>query len=94
MHLHWIDIAIVLVYIGGVILVGVLSRTAIRGISDFLVAGRTLNVQMGVATYVATGLGLVTFSRDATPGTPTYGTAAGAASQHHRVFKALGFKAH
>lgn len=60
MHLHWIDIAIVLAYIGGTILIGLLSRTAIKGISDFLVAGRTLNVQMGVATYVATGLGLVT----------------------------------
>ena len=60
MHLHWIDIAIVLVYIGGTIFIGLLSRTAIKSVADFLVAGRTLNVQMGVATYVATGLGLVT----------------------------------
>ncbi|MFH1569678.1 MAG: sodium:solute symporter family protein [Gemmatimonadota bacterium] len=60
MHLHWIDITIVLVYVGGTILVGVLSRGAIKGISDFLVAGRSLNIYMAVATYVATGLGLVT----------------------------------
>jgi len=60
MHLHWIDLVIVLVYLGGTILIGLLARTSIKSVADFLVAGRTLNVQIGVATYVATGLGLVT----------------------------------
>ena len=60
MHLSWIDYAIVLVYLGVTILVGLLSRTTIKGIADFLVAGRALKTHMAVATIVSTGLGLVT----------------------------------
>ena len=60
MHLSWIDYAIVLVYVGGTIVAGTLARGAIKGISDFLVAGRSLKTHMAVATMVSTGLGLVT----------------------------------
>ena len=59
-QLSWIDLTIVMVYVGATILVGTLARTAIKGISDFLVAGRTLKTHMAVATMVSTGLGLVT----------------------------------
>ena len=57
MHLSWIDYAIVLVYVGGTIIAGTLARGAIKGISDFLVAGRGLKTHMAVATMVSTGLG-------------------------------------
>ncbi|MEE2658752.1 MAG: sodium:solute symporter family protein [Candidatus Latescibacterota bacterium] len=60
MQLHWFDLLIVLVYVGGTILAGTVARSAIRGISDFLVAGRTLKTHLAVATMVSTGLGLVT----------------------------------
>ena len=60
MNLSWIDYAIVFVYVGGTIVVGTLARGAIKGISDFLVAGRGLKTHMAVATMVSTGLGLVT----------------------------------
>ncbi|MBT3342314.1 MAG: sodium:solute symporter family protein [Gemmatimonadetes bacterium] len=60
MHLHWIDLLIVLVYVGGTIAAGILARSSIKGISDFLVAGRALKTHMAVATMVSTGLGLVT----------------------------------
>ena len=60
MHLSWIDYAIVFVYVGGTIVAGTLARGAIKGISDFLVAGRGLKTHMAVATMVSTGLGLVT----------------------------------
>ena len=60
MHLHWFDFLIVLVYVGGTITAGLLARSAIRGISDFLVAGRSLTTHTAVATMVSTGLGLVT----------------------------------
>ena len=50
MHLSWIDYAIVLVYVGGTIVAGTLARGAIKGISDFLVAGRGLKTHMaGIA---------------------------------------------
>ena len=60
MNIHWIDIAIVALYVGATILAGTLARSAIKGISDFLVAGRQLKTNMAVATMVSTGLGLVT----------------------------------
>ena len=58
MHLSWIDIGIVLVYVGGTILAGTIARSAIKNISDFLVAGRSLKTHMAGATIVSTGLGL------------------------------------
>ena len=62
MHLSWIDYAIVFVYIGGTIVAGTLARGAIKGISDFLVAGRGLKTHMAVATMVSTGLGPVSYT--------------------------------
>lgn len=59
MHLSWIDYTIVLVYVGGTIAAGTLARGAIKGISDFLVAGRSLKTHMAVAAMVPTGLGVV-----------------------------------
>ena len=53
MHLHWFDFLIVLVYVGGTITAGLLARSAIRGISDFLVAGRSLKTHTAVATMVS-----------------------------------------
>jgi SSS family solute:Na+ symporter len=60
MHLHPIDLIIVAVYVGGTIFAGLLARTAIHGISDFLVAGRSLKTHMAAATMISTNLGLVT----------------------------------
>ena len=60
MNLHPIDMTIVLFYVAGTIVAGVLARGAIKGISDFLVAGRSLKTHMAIATMVSTGLGLVT----------------------------------
>ena len=60
MHLSWIDLSIVALYVGGTIIAGFLARHAIRGISDFLVAGRALRTHMATASMVSTGLGLVT----------------------------------
>ena len=68
MHLHPIDLLIVLVYVGGTIVAGLLARSAIHGISDFLVAGRALKTHMAVATMVSTGLGLVTVMYSAQKG--------------------------
>ncbi len=60
MHLAWIDLLIVLAYVGATILAGAIARSSIKDISDFLVAGRTLKTHLSVATLVSTELGLVT----------------------------------
>ncbi len=60
MRLSWIDLTIVVGYVAATILAGVLARRSIRGIADFLVAGRSLGTHMGAASMISTGLGLVT----------------------------------
>ncbi|MEO8167149.1 MAG: sodium:solute symporter family protein [bacterium] len=60
MRFTWIDWALVLMYIAAVIGAGLKTRRKVIGISDFLVAGRQIRYHLGVATLVATELGLVT----------------------------------
>lgn len=55
MHLSWIDIAIVLVYVGGTILAGTVARGAIRNISEYMYITGTIYLAGAVGT-VALGL--------------------------------------
>ena len=55
-----IDWAIVAVYLGGSILIGLWANRYVGGLSDFLVAGRTLRIRLALATMTGTELGLVT----------------------------------
>ncbi len=60
MRLTWLDWSLVLLYILAVVGAGLISRRRVKSISDFLVAGRQIRYHLGVATLVATELGLVT----------------------------------
>ena len=55
-----IDWAIVAVYLVGSILVGLWANRYVGGLSDYLVAGRTLRIRLALATMTGTELGLVT----------------------------------
>jgi len=55
-----IDSTIVAVYLASTVVIGLFTRRYIRGIADYLVAGRGLGTYVAVATMVSTGLGLVT----------------------------------
>ena len=55
-----VDSSIVLVYLLITVVIGIVTRRYIRGIADYLVAGRGLGTYVAVATMVSTGLGLVT----------------------------------
>jgi len=55
-----IDGLIVLAYVAAAVWAGMSVRRRVRTIADFLVAGRRLRYHLGVATLVATELGLVT----------------------------------
>ena len=55
-----IDWAIVAVYLGGSLLIGVWANRYVGGLSDYLVAGRTLRIRLALATMTGTELGLVT----------------------------------
>lgn len=56
--LDWI---IVLVYLGASITAGLIGRKWVAGVADFLVAGRSLGLHIGIATLAATEIGTVTF---------------------------------
>jgi SSS family solute:Na+ symporter len=62
------DWAIVTCYLLGTIVVGLYANRFIRGLDDFLVAGRTLRVPIAIATMTGTELGLVTVMYSAEEG--------------------------
>jgi solute:Na+ symporter, SSS family len=60
MNLAPIDWIIILVYLIGCMAAGIYMRRYIRGVDDFAVAGRTMDLNLGIASLAATELGLVT----------------------------------
>lgn len=60
MSLTPIDWIIILIYLGGCMAAGLWMRRYVRGVQDFAVAGREMDVNLGIASLAATELGLVT----------------------------------
>jgi SSS family solute:Na+ symporter len=56
-----IDWVIVVAYLAGSLLIGVLAKRFVGNLSDFLVAGRELGLHVGIATLAATEIGTITF---------------------------------
>lgn len=61
----FIDGAIVLIYLTGTVTVGLWARKYVRNVTDFLVAGRSVNVYLGIASLAATEFGIATFMANA-----------------------------
>jgi SSS family solute:Na+ symporter len=60
MHLSTIDWLIIAVYLIGCMAAGIWMRRFVRGVEDFAVAGRAMDLNLGIASLAATELGLVT----------------------------------
>src|SRR6185295_10160253 len=60
MHLAVIDWLIIIVYLVGCMGAGIWMRRYVRGVEDFAVAGRAMDLNLGIASLAATELGLVT----------------------------------
>lgn len=60
MGFTWIDGLIIILYLSSTIVIGLVARRYISNISDFLVAGRGMNIYLGIAALSASELGLVT----------------------------------
>src|SRR5678815_1215656 len=58
--LHAVDIVIVVVYLVGCMVAGIWMRRYISHVDDFTVAGREVDVYLGIASLAATEMGLVT----------------------------------
>ena len=68
MNLHLLDWIIILLYLGICMAAGLWMRRYVRGVSEFAVAGREMNVNLGIASLAATELGLVTIMYTAEQG--------------------------
>jgi len=55
-----LDWAIVVVYLVAAVVIGLLANRFIHNVSDYMVGGRGSGAALNVATYIGTGLGLVT----------------------------------
>lgn len=60
MNLTLIDWLIIIGYLAGCMAAGLWMRRYVRGVEDFAVAGREMDVNLGIASLAATELGLVT----------------------------------
>src|SRR6266699_1934926 len=60
MHLAPIDWIIIAVYLAGCMAAGIWMRRFVRGVEDFAIAGRAMDLNLGIASLAATELGLVT----------------------------------
>jgi len=60
MTLTLIDWIIIIVYLAGCMVAGLAMRRYVPGVEDFAVAGREMNVNLGIASLAATEMGLVT----------------------------------
>lgn len=56
----WLDGGIVGIYLLATMVAGVMVRRYVGGVEDFLVAGREMNVYLGIASLAATEFGIVT----------------------------------
>jgi SSS family solute:Na+ symporter len=60
MTLTALDWLIIIAYLAGCMVAGIWMRRYVRGLEHFAVAGREMNVNLGIASLAATELGLVT----------------------------------
>lgn len=60
MTLTLLDWSIIGIYLAGCMAAGLAMRRYVRGVEEFAVAGREMNVNLGIASLAATELGLVT----------------------------------
>jgi len=59
-HFSWVDGSIVGVYLIATMVVGVMMRKYVGKVEHFLLAGREMNLHLGIASLVATEFGVVT----------------------------------
>ena len=55
----WFDWGIVAFYLVGVVIVGIVVNRYIHNVADYMVAGRRTGISLNVASYIGTGLGLI-----------------------------------
>lgn len=60
-----VDGSIILIYLIGTLAAGLWARKYVKTVSDYLVAGRSVNLYLGIASLAATEFGIATFMANA-----------------------------
>ena len=58
--MNTLDIIIIVIYLSIVFSIGMYTRNYIKNFSDFMIAGRNVNLALSVVTMLGTELGLIT----------------------------------
>jgi SSS family solute:Na+ symporter len=61
MNFGAIDWAILVIYLTASVVIGIRTKKYVENLTGFMVAGRRINVSLGIAAFVATEIGTVTF---------------------------------
>jgi solute:Na+ symporter, SSS family len=61
MNFSTVDWVLTIVYLAGCVTLGIWAKRYVEDLAGFMVAGRNVKVSLGIATFVATELGTVTF---------------------------------
>ncbi len=62
MNIHLVDWIIFVIIFGGLLYSGFFCRKYIKGVSDFVVAGRNVRLYLGLSAGSAEGIGLITIA--------------------------------
>ena len=58
--MHILDISIIIIYLSIIFSIGIFTRRYINNFSDFMIAGRNVNLALSVVTMLGTEMGLIT----------------------------------
>ena len=58
--MNYLDITIIIIYLVMIFSIGLYTRNYIKDFSDFMIAGRNVNLALSVVTMLGTELGLIT----------------------------------
>ena len=58
--MHILDISIIIIYLSIIFSMGIYTRRYINNFSDFMIAGRNVNLALSVVTMLGTEMGLIT----------------------------------
>lgn len=61
MNFGTIDWIFTVVYLAGSVTIGIWAKRYVENLAGYMVAGRKVKVSLGIATFVATELGTVTY---------------------------------
>ena len=58
--MHFLDTSIIIIYLSVIFLIGMYTRHYVNDFSDFMVAGRNVNLALSVVRMLGSEMGLIT----------------------------------